>query len=208
MPDHVVSQGECLSSIAKQYGLLKQTIWEHSRNAGLRRQRPNPDTLFPGDILFVPPQNESEFDRPVDQLHKFVLNCDRIRFRLRFLLDDKPRANEPYLLEIGNLKLSGKTDPNGWLDQRIPAGEPEGIVTLQDGKERYTVELGRIDPIDTVTGVQGRLRNLGYFDGEINGERHAETLDAVCAFQMKHGLTPTGEMDATTRNLLMQDYGH
>src|SRR5882757_9079041 len=137
MPDHVVSQGECLSSIADHYGLLKQTIWDHSGNAELRRRRPNPDTLFPGDVLFVPPQNETEFDRPVDQMHKFVVKSDQIRFRLRFLLDDKPRANEPYVLEIGRLKLAGKTDQNGWLDQRIPANEPEGVLRLGSGQEQY-----------------------------------------------------------------------
>jgi Putative peptidoglycan binding domain/LysM domain len=208
MPDHVVIQGDCLSSIAKQYGLLKQTIWSHARNASLRQQRPNPDTLFPGDIVFIPPLHESEFDRPVDQMHKFVLNCDRIRFPLRLLLNDEPRADEPYVLQIRSRKLSGKTDKDGWIDQSIPADAEEGLLSLQEDKEKYVVEFGHIDPIDKVTGVQGRLRNLGYFDGEIDGQLDAETAGAVAAFQAKHKLNPTGEIDTATRSLLQQDYGH
>ena len=39
---HVVSQGDCIVTIAKQYGFLKwQTLWDHPKNAGLKAKRKN-----------------------------------------------------------------------------------------------------------------------------------------------------------------------
>lgn len=38
-----------------------------------------------------------------------------------------------------------------------------------DEQRKYFVSLGRIDPVEEVSGAQGRLLNLGYYDGPVNG---------------------------------------
>lgn len=58
----IVKQGDCLSSIANQYGFFLETIWDHGRNAGLREQRRDPDVIMAGERVFVPgirPREES-----------------------------------------------------------------------------------------------------------------------------------------------------
>ena len=208
MPDYTVVQGDCLSSIADQFGLLKDTIWKHGRNGELRQKRPNPDTLLPGDVIFVPPLTLKEIGCPTTKRHKFVRKQELVRFRLRLLWEDKPRANEAYVLDVGNERYSGQTDGDGWIDVQIPAREPEGFLTLQDGAEQHTIALGALDPIDEITGIQGRLSNLSYLAGEITGEWDDRQADAIRALQAKNHLLVTGKMDADTESALKKEYGH
>ncbi|MGC9973362.1 MAG: LysM domain-containing protein [Bryobacteraceae bacterium] len=49
MPVHVVKQGDCMSSIADQYGFFWETLWNHERNAQLKERRKNPNVLMAGD---------------------------------------------------------------------------------------------------------------------------------------------------------------
>ncbi len=57
MATHIVQRGENLTLIARRYGIPHwQTIYDHPNNLGFRRKRPNPNTILPGDQLFVPDQ--------------------------------------------------------------------------------------------------------------------------------------------------------
>ena len=62
-----------------------------------------------------------------------------------------------------------------------------------------------------VKDVQRYLRHLSFFDGDIpplplSGVWDPHTQDALLAFQRKNGLPPTGAADATTWNLLFDQY--
>ena len=51
---HVVEQGECLSSLTQLYGFSDyRQIYYHPNNSELRRKRPNPNVLYPGDEVFI-----------------------------------------------------------------------------------------------------------------------------------------------------------
>ena len=56
-------------------------------------------------------------------------------------------------------------------------------------------------------GAQGRLRNLGYSVGAIDGVLGRRTDEALRAFQLDHGLEVTGELDDATRAKLAE-FGH
>src|SRR5574341_1571965 len=74
MPQHVVSQGECISSIARMYGFPDwRIIWNHPENADFKKKRPNANVLHPGDKLFVQDRELQEKDCATDQRHRFVL---------------------------------------------------------------------------------------------------------------------------------------
>ena len=98
--DHIVRQGECLSRIASLYGFRDyRTIYEHSLNAGLRKKRPNPNLLHPGDIVVVPDKESRSETCPTGDIHRFVLKRSLRKLRLRMLEHDgTPLANTDYVL--------------------------------------------------------------------------------------------------------------
>jgi len=70
----------------------------------------------------------------------------------------------------------------------------------------YDLELGRLDPVDKISGVQARLNNLGFDCGRVDGVMNTETKEALQAFQVTVGLPPTGELDSATKAKLYE--GH
>lgn len=58
---------------------------------------------------------------------------------------------------------------------------------------------------DKVIQLQERLKALGYYDGEIDGQFGQGTLDAVIAFQMKNGLDADGYAGEKTQDVLYSD---
>lgn len=91
----------------------------------------------------------------------------------------------------------------------IVPGAQEAVVTIGAGvltKQTYRLQLGGMDPITTTTGVQKRLRNLG-FGCEPTGELDGDTRSALAFFQKANDLPATGELDSATRDKLKQVYG-
>jgi hypothetical protein len=206
MPDYTVEQGDCIWSIAKGAGLPPETIWNHPNNAELKNKRVNPNILFPGDIVFVPDLTIREDPRGTDQLHKFQKKSFTAKLCIRLLDDDDPRANEKYTLIVNGARLSGQTDGDGFLEQRIPADAREGELLLKDGSEQHTIQLGYLDPIDEIAGIQGRLQNLGFYGGEIDGEMSDATVAAIMGFQSDQQIDQTGEADSATKSALKAAY--
>ncbi len=60
MTVHTVVSGESLSKIAKNYSVNSWVqIYEHPANATFRAKRPNPNLIYPGDLIFIPNQPAS-----------------------------------------------------------------------------------------------------------------------------------------------------
>lgn len=52
---YTVVSGDSLVGIAKKYGIKNwQLIYNDPDNSDFRRKRPNPDLIFPGDIVIIP----------------------------------------------------------------------------------------------------------------------------------------------------------
>ena len=64
-----------------------------------------------------------------------------------------------------------------------------------------------LDPVTELTGVQARLRNVGYGEVPIDGALGPATVAALCAFQRDHGLDPTGRPDRETQDALLAQHG-
>ena len=124
IPQHKVVQGDCIESIAAKHGLEPDTIWEHADNASLREKRNgNSFALFPGDVLFVPELQEKSVDVVTDQWHTFVLKIPKTLLHIRFLdVNDEPRKDLPYTLEIDGVEFEGTTTADGDVEQEIPTG--------------------------------------------------------------------------------------
>ena len=205
--NYKVRQGDSLTSIAFDFGFHWETLWNHPNNAALKNSRKDPHVIYPGDTLYIPDKDPRIEERPTDAKHQFVRKATPDRLLLRLLKDFEPRANVPYTLVVDGESKEGTTDGDGMVDELISPGAKEGKLVLDGGKEEYKLALGHIDPIDTVSGLQGRLQNLGYFAGQVTGEMDDKTQDAVRAFQAASDLPETGEADDATQSKLKSEYG-
>lgn len=209
MAKYKVKQGDCISSIAYKHGFFPDTLWNHAENANLEQKRKDLNVLLPGDEVFVPEKEEKKESCATEQKHRFRKKGVPAKMKVRLLIKDKPRANEPYTLEIDGELFSGTTDANGMLEHCIPPNANEAKLTVgkEDEQDEYTLRLGRIDPIDEITGVQSRLNNLGFNCGKADGVFGAKTEVALKEFQKKYSLPESGRADQATRNKLVGLYG-
>jgi hypothetical protein len=205
--EYQVNQGDSLSSIAFAFGFNWQTIWNHPNNAALKSQRKDANVLYPGDVVYIPDKDPRMENCAVDATHKFVRKATPDRLRIRLLRDFQPRANEPYTLVVDGKTINGTTDGDGMVDQPLSPGAQQAKLILDGGKEVHDLAMRQIDPIDTISGMQGRLRNLGLLSGDITGEMDDNTTSALMAFQASRGLPQTGETDAGTLSQLQSKYG-
>jgi N-acetylmuramoyl-L-alanine amidase len=199
---HVVRQGECLSSIARAYGFSDwRRIYDDPANADFKRKRPNPDLIYPGDLLTIPDRKPATFVVTTGAVHKFKVNLPKAR--LRILLEvDEPYA---YELAVGNRLFTGQTDGKSPIDEPVPANVAEGQLTIWPAAADRTaatvweLKPGHLDPVDELSGVQGRLANLGYYWGPVDGQPSADLDAAVRRFQNDENLDSANGLDDATR---------
>jgi len=205
---YIVKQGDCISSIAFKYGFFPDTIWNDSKNSKLKQDRKDPNVLKAGDEVYIRDKEEKEESCASEKKHRFKRKGVPERLRIQFMdEEEKPRANEAYILEIDGDLSEGKTDKDGKVEIWIPPNAKEGRITFRDSGEEYELELGELDPVTEITGVQARLSNLGFYEGEIDGKMSEELENAIRDFQDNKDLDPTGKLDESFRQKLKKVYG-
>lgn len=200
---HVVVQGDTIPGIAFRHGLAPDTVWDDPRNAGLRARGRTPDVLFPGDEVIVEALRPKEVVVAVDRRHRFLRRGVPARTRIQLLEGGLPLANLEYTLRVEGVARRGVTDSEGVLEEFIPPLARDGELRLEPEGPVYRLSFGRLDPIRELSGVQGRLSNLGFFGGEQDGRSSEALRAAVAAFQRRMGLPATGEPDEATRERLV-----
>src|SRR4051812_18172103 len=172
MTEYTVQQGDCLSSIAKQFNLLPDTIWNYGENAQLKQLRKSPNILYPGDILKIPDITPKTVDRASDARYKFKLKGATCKLRVRFrILDSTGRetklSNESFRLYLGGQSIQGSTDGNGAVRQPLDAALESATIVIKG--RSIPLAFGNLDPFDTISGVQARLNQAGYNSGPVDG---------------------------------------
>lgn len=208
--DYVINASECLESIAQDHGLKWETIWDDPKNAELKRIRKDPNVLLAGDRLHIPKRRLKEESGTTGQRHRFRRLGVPSHLKIIIKRFDEPWANERYIIDIDGDLREGTTNEEGLLDEPIPPNAESAVVTIApdtDDELTYEFDLGGMDPISELIGVQDRLANLG-FDCPLSGELDESTRIAISQFQEKHELEVTGEPDDATRNHLIEDHGN
>jgi len=210
--NYIVRPGDYLSKIASAHGIADwRALYNHPSNAEFRRLRPNPNLIYPGDELFIPDRTDKSAPAPTGGPSRF--RAHRSSNRLQVTLRDfegHPLANQPATLEVAGATRPVTTDGSGQLDEPIPPDATRAQVTINGVV--ITFAIGELNPMDDadddgVSGVQGRLCNLGYYGGPIDGELSDETREAIRAYQRKCGLVESGYADRPLKDALRSEYG-
>jgi hypothetical protein len=199
---YTVRQGDCISSIAYEYGFFPSTIWDDPKNAALKETRKDPNVLFAGDVIYVPEKQQKEESCGGEQRHRFKRRGVPSKFRIKLMIDDEPRANVPYRVVINGVTSQGTTDGDGLVEGPLPPIARQGTLYVGDpGQEDvYELAFGTLDPVDTEEGVKQRLLNLGYAAGQ-------DLQEALRDFQTVEQLSVTGEINTETCERLQQKAG-
>jgi Putative peptidoglycan binding domain len=207
--NHVVREGECMSSLAAQKGLFVDQIFEHPANAQLSTVRGDPNILLPGDRVTIPQFALKDVDRATEQRNRFVLQGEPVFLRIQVMDRDKPLGGEPFTLAVGGVTIQDTTQADGTIETRIPPDATTGILRVGTGADliQLTLKLGALSPVANAKGVQQRLQNLGFDCGPIDGIVGPRTRGAVRNFQAKFGLPPDGILGPQTRELLKEKHG-
>jgi hypothetical protein len=207
---YTVQKSDCIASIAATAGLLPETIWNNPDNAELKRLRGHGHILLEGDVVVIPDRQLRQETRATDARHTFVRKGVPIRLRIVLCDENKePRGGLNYILEIDGKVSSGTTSEDGAVEIPISPGARSGSISFGEGhfREVYELQLGGLDPITEINGVQMRLANLGYHYGGVDGKLNAATRFAIRSFQKDNRLEETGEIDDGLRTKLVAAHG-
>ena len=224
--DYIVKEGDCISSIAKDHGLLWETIWNDPANAELKEVRKNPNILLVGDRVTIPEKTRKDESIAPEQRHRFVRQGEPAMLRLKIVEaqsskeqeegqqgeqhEDQPKSGIPYLLKVESFEHRGTTESDGKLEVTIPPSADRGKLILWPDTEQEQVinlRLGQLSPISELWGMAERLANLGFRCNERPREMTEALSEALRAFQGMHDLEVTGEPDDETRNKLVEVHG-
>ncbi|MEP7127190.1 MAG: peptidoglycan-binding protein [Byssovorax sp.] len=197
---HTVVEGECLASIAARFGFRKwRTVYDDDANADLRSLRPDPNVLSPGDIVTIPDRQVRDEAADTGKRHTYFVASSPTTLRLKI---DYERDFDYELTVDGVVVKKGSADSDTPIIQAIAASAASGSITVwaKDlGAPRtpangftYQLELGFLDPVEKVTGVQGRLTNLGFYHGPVDGRLGPKTAEAIRAFERSIRAPETG----------------
>jgi len=202
--NHTVVQGECLSRIAAQYGFADyRVIYDDPANAAFKKSRPNPNVICPGDLLVIPDRRLKVLSLATGARHKVVIARPKAAVRLDM------QVTEPHFYElvIADQTFKGKTDGKSPIEHAISPLAEKGRIDLwpavggnetkKEGFFSWELQLGHLDPPETIAGVQARLANLGYYNGPIDDTESLDLHLAVAAFELKVGLDITGDPRST-----------
>jgi len=210
---YTVVRGDCLSLIAQRFGFADyRTIYNHPENAEFKQLRPDPNLIYPGDILSIPDRDPAGKPAGTEKKHVYRKKGEKVNFRAVIKDDeDTPFGDKKYELVLGKKVLEGNTDGTGFLQQEIPASAAEGQLKVfieEDNLKVATwdVALGHLDPHDTDEGAKGRLKNLNFYFGEVDDNIDDKTTQAIKEFQKKKGMTDSGTLDDATRSRLRDEH--
>ncbi len=202
MRPHVIRAGETLGLVAKRAGRTPDEVWSHPANADLRRRRAHSEVLAPGDVVRVhdAPAPGLRFTKGARNAYRTEVAVVEVRLVLR--REGEPMAHARCVLLGAEEELHA--DGDGAVTLRVPEGVERVTLLLPDEGLVLPVAVGHLDPSDTRTGQQQRLRHLGYLE---RGAPDDAVSGAVAAFQRAKGIEATGQLDDATRAALEEEHG-
>lgn len=214
---HTVQQGETLNRIAKTYKFVSgETIYNHADNAEFRKIRKDPNVIFPGDKINIPDKEDRTGSGSTNSTHIFrvkkpIIETFRVRIQNR---SGKPWVGKRVSLVVGGESFDAPIGSDGVVSVDLPIGDETGgelKVFMDPASEEpthiYEVQLGHLDPVQELSGVQARCNLLGFDCGVADGIMGSKTRAGVKEFQADNGLDVDGVPGPMTKGKLEAVYG-
>lgn len=123
----------------------------------------------------------------------------------------EPQTGLAYRLDIDGEEWSrGSTAGDGTLEEAIPPNARKGLLVIEPDtpEERaLSLDLGGLDPPDTIAGMKHRLLNLGYDAGELDDSESGQFHGALAAFERDNDREHDGQVNAAVQQALVQAHG-
>jgi hypothetical protein len=164
MQPYVIKQGDFLARLAYRFGFDADTVWNDPKNAPLRQLRPNPNILWPTDILYIPdpPANPVTHDLVTGGSNTFTADVPTIDVTVKFA--DQSLASQAYSVrELPDLP-SATSGADGTVSFPAPLTLGTATIVFTEPGATFVYQLGNLDPIETLSGVFQRLQHLGFID--------------------------------------------
>ena len=168
-----INPGESVVSIARESGLLPETVWNDPANRGLAARRKDMDAVQPGDELVVPDRRKKEETAATGQKHRFRRKENLgLVIRLEVEPGKKPAEDDRFVLSGSDGYRREKTVKDDqipgdrYLDLHYSGLRPKKKYTLQvipgGGGDPETVF--KDVPYEELAGLSGKSQS----DGEGN----------------------------------------
>ena len=174
---------------------------------------------MPGDRLFIPDIQIAEYRRPTAARHKFKLTVSTVKLRVKLLRAFAPPiASNPCPTRVDfDAYDDTATNEQGLVEHEIKKSAAQGTLTIKNfvqgirGESQadrvIKVRVGWLDPVDTISGQQARLLNLGYYRGTLEERNPAEMRSAIEEFQCDQALAVDGDCGPITQGRLKKVHG-
>lgn len=196
--------GEGLDKIAHGFGRLAAKVWEHPRNANLRKARPRRNTLMPGDKVYLPPVKLGRIEAQPGFLYKVQRRDTHARLRLQVAYAFEPMAGAGYALDTDLGERFEGTLDGGVLDVWVLVATT--LITLRVEKlpMAIVVPVDKLLPVTELPGGQQRMANLGVPVGHVDHTVDEVTRRAVRRVESVLGREAKGEPNEEFLGLLSQ----
>lgn len=214
---HTVKQGETLLRIAQQYGFTEsQSLYQHPTNKAFRQLRSNPNLICAGDEINIPHSQTVSELKTLGRTHTFIKPEEETEhFELKLESGDLSLAGKRAVLTVGKQSLDTVIDDDNVLrvDLKPDAQAKSGKFELYDHPDdtqpcyQSTIQIGHLDPVEALSGVQARCNALGFPCGVVDGIMGSKTREGIRQFQQVHGLSASGKSDTDFQEKLKTVYG-
>ena len=203
MQVHTVEEGETLDRIAQRYGFpTGASLYQHPDNAELRRRRPDPRFIAPGDVVVIPSRPSRAVSCETGYRYTFVARTAEPEVQIRVALYGDV-ALKRYIAVDAGLKYQGLA--SGEADVAVAFGTDGEIaaldlVLLEDDKGLFppyqVAPVVRREALERHPAIREALDRLAPLltddvmrglNNEVTLERR-EPADVARAFLVREGL--------------------
>ena len=120
----------------------------------------------------------------------------------------RPWSNANVTVSLNGRQMDIRADANGYISLPVPAdcdhGDLDVAVSPAIPTQTFSAGLNKLEPVDTVAGLQARLNNLGFNAGPVDGIMGRKTRAATRKFQSLHKLMVDGICGPQTQQKLTE----